>query len=183
MQILLGLKKKLRVSRALALLGCIVFTASIFYPFLQTAWFVPWWAWKARVHYVDYWSFQEAATPRDPYTYFAFADYWIYEQALGAGPPFSLSFGRITYYMFATQLLTIAASFLAIIKQKRCAIVLPTLFAATTLVLMILAQNASSDLAGQKTFQSGFWLTAVSLTLFSTAMISLVLRKGFTDLW
>jgi hypothetical protein len=173
LKILFGSKEKLQVSRVLALLGCIVFTASIFYPFLQIKWIDTSWGWNIRMHSLNFWSFQEADIPENAYSHLAFADYWTYWQALVGGPPLFLSFGRITYYMFATQLLTIAAGFVTIFKQKRYTIALPTLFAATTLVLMILAENAASDLVGQKTLQSGFWLTAISFSLFLTTLSSL----------
>lgn len=178
MRVFSGLKMKLHAWRVITILGCIVFTASIFYPFLQSAWLDPSWE---KEGYTIYWSFREVMTDsmssesgiRQDFT---FAYCWTQEQIFGTVPPLFPWFGPITLLMFETQVLTVSASCLAVIKEKRYTIILPTLFAATTLLLMILAHEATSYYSG-KTFQTGFWLTAISLTLFSTNAISLALKK------
>ncbi len=156
---------------------CILFICSVFCPFLQVQLFV--------VTFTGYpgpetfWSFKVTAvyfrTPDSPgapiIKEYWFADYWTkyinyrtIDFGLGIGPVFVVIFGA--------QVLTILFAALAILKVRSHSFLSAAILNVSITFCMWLTSRAFIYPYYKYAFETGFWLTSASATLFLAAAIS-----------
>jgi len=150
--------------RFLVTFACALFTVSIFLPFLQT-WWVP-----VEFHLPSgplasiFWSFKKtgwsAAWLSGGQKEVWFADYWGRDEAMMSA----------LIFMFGFQLLTVLCSVVAIFRVKPYLLILSMGFNFSTTFCMWLVSHTLNPLYN-KSFESGFWLTFPSATVYLVAFL------------
>jgi hypothetical protein len=165
------------VLRVLAAFACVLFIGSILYPFLQVQLFgietftgspgpETFWSFKVTTVY-----FRTPDNPGVPIMReYWFADYWteyINYKTLELG----LGIGYILVFMFGIQVLTILFAILAISRVKPYQFLSATIPNVLITFCMWLTSRAFIHPYYWVEFQTGFWLTFASVTLFLAASI------------
>jgi hypothetical protein len=170
--------EKKKVLKYLGLLACLLFLASLIFPFYKLTYVTGHWFEDVQIHSTYYWSFtvQEEHSSTGFITH-TFTNYWFYEHSF-YDQVLDPKLSPVFILMFVAQILTLGSGVASIFVKKRILAFVPVILCFGVTMSMVYVNFVLSEYFGVGTYQAGYWLTYLSMFVFLLSpILNLVLSR------